>query len=187
MHISFVYGLHTIGARRALWEELSGIDVALATIGDFNSVFEVGHRIGGNLVSLQEISDGTDFIVKYHINFVRSMGHYFSWHYYEDGVVGIRSRIDHYLANNKWLFQFNGAIGSYFNHGLSDYSPLLLQVSMENSGGCMPFRFLNHLAKHPPFLLVVKAIWDNSYTLSMKGIWNTLKLIKVELKKLHVT
>lgn len=65
---SFVYGLHVVGDRRRLWQELDdicrGVNCPWVALGDCNAVYEVGHRVGGKPVAMLEMEDGCNFIVE---------------------------------------------------------------------------------------------------------------------------
>lgn len=54
--VSFVYGLHSVGAYRKMCDELNNIagkiTMPWVAIGDFNVVYDIEHRAGGNEVSM---------------------------------------------------------------------------------------------------------------------------------------
>lgn len=99
--LACVYGLHSIGARKALWKELEmlagTIVVPWLAMGDFNAIFEVDHREGGNEVAFQEMVDERTFLDDYHVGCLKTVGHYYSWLNKDHNGGGIRSRIDHCL------------------------------------------------------------------------------------------
>lgn len=71
-------------------------------MGGFNSVFASDHGVSSNLISDQELVDGCTFMASNNLNFVKTEGHFFSWHCIEEGKVKIMSRIDHYVVNHEW-------------------------------------------------------------------------------------
>lgn len=148
-----MYGLHSSGARKLLWEELAhvvgSVDVPWVAIRDFNVVYEVGHREGGNVVATHEMVDALEFINAYHIGNLNSVGHYFSWHNIDNNGSGIRSRIDHCFRNDIWFSKFPNSVVQYLNPILSDRTPLKLSVNVEVVQGGRPFRYFNHLLMHP--------------------------------------
>lgn len=73
----------------------------------------------------------------------------------------------------------------YLNPGLSDHSPLVLEIADGSKVGGRPFRFFNHLVEHPDFLGVISKVLRRSPTGPVKLIWQTLKNIKVRLKEMH--
>jgi hypothetical protein len=86
---------------------------------------------------------------------LKSLGHYYSWTNSSDGDRRILSRIDHALGNNDWMANFINCSVNYMNAGVSDHSPLVVKVKEDTGGGGRPFRFLNHLASHKQFDLIV--------------------------------
>lgn len=54
----------------------------------------------------QEMVDGLDFMHKYSLGFLRSIGHYFSWHCVNEKGEDIFSRIDQCLGNDLWFEEF---------------------------------------------------------------------------------
>ena len=58
-HVTFVYGLHTIVARRELWDSLCTWSPSgpWMVLGDFNSILSQDDILNGNVVSMYEIAD----------------------------------------------------------------------------------------------------------------------------------
>lgn len=56
-----VYRWHNVLDRRSLWEDLcsvgNGVQGPWLIMGDFNAIYEIGHRKGGNQVTEKEMDD----------------------------------------------------------------------------------------------------------------------------------
>lgn len=82
MCVSFVYGMHTITERRELWHELSRLNpskCALLILGDFKVVFDIDHSLNGAPVNEAEIRDENVCMHKLDLQFLKSMGQFYSW------------------------------------------------------------------------------------------------------------
>lgn len=71
------------------------------------------------------------------------------------------------------------------NPGLSDHSPLLLEVGGNDLGGGRPFQLFKHMITHPEFLVIVSRVWSLSRPQTLKQIWYTIKEMKKDIKGLH--
>lgn len=72
MEVAFSYGLHSLGDRKKLWEELditSGNWIQLGIImGHLNIIFDAS-----------ELEDGCDWLARNSMGFPKTQGHFFSW------------------------------------------------------------------------------------------------------------
>ncbi|XP_056691623.1 uncharacterized protein [Spinacia oleracea] len=117
--ITFVYGLHTVETRKALWSALSGIaDMVPSSpwlvLGDFNAVLASHDR-----------TNGTSGL----------------------GDSRVPSRIDIALENGCWMLKYGHLAVDYLNPSISDHSPLLLKFGDDHREGGRPFKFFNFLLK----------------------------------------
>lgn len=64
VHISVVYGLHTIDTRKSLWRDLAPLAVSTPwlILGDFHSVLYTQDRVNGAPVSNYETQDFAGFL-----------------------------------------------------------------------------------------------------------------------------
>lgn len=190
MNIYFVYGLHTILDRRSLWEELQKHERSCVgewvAIGDFNCVFESEHRVNGRPVTEAETADSVNWMNGGGLGFVKSLGHYYSWSKKGTRIDRIYSRIDHCVANAKWLMKYDNVCVHYLNPSLSNHSPLLFQTQGTDESGGRPFRVFDHLLDHPAFPGIIEEEWGKP--VSGKGfqlVYSKLDNIKRRLKNLH--
>ncbi|KAL6518076.1 hypothetical protein OROMI_033777 [Orobanche minor] len=93
-----------------LWDRLSlvveqEVGVNVCIIGDFNSILEVGERVGvGGPGDGRERREFRDFVEKANLIDVKIHGRKFTW-YMSNGSC--KSRIDRALVNEKWLEVWN--------------------------------------------------------------------------------
>lgn len=72
------------------------------------------------------------------------------------------------------------------NPGISDHTPLSIQLKEAVKRGPKPFRFLNCLAEHKDFLSVVANAWCRPTSKKhMEDIWWKLKVLKKDLKQIN--
>lgn len=126
-------------------------------------------------------------MVDCNLSFVKSVGHYFSWHSSSGTENRILSRIDHGIVNDLWMLNHSETVIQYLHHGISDHTLLLLVYGEGVKSGSRPFRFFNHLLLQPKFEEKVKDIWSRHNITSMKDLWNVLRQDKQNLKEMNVS
>ncbi|XP_019236893.1 PREDICTED: uncharacterized protein LOC109217117 [Nicotiana attenuata] len=172
LHLKAVYGLHTIEARKELWEELKGVSISVQRPWQF-----------GNPVQENEIRDYNDFIQASGMIELRAIGRKYTW---SNGQIW--SRIDRALVNAEWLMTAAITEVMILNPGISDHTPLSIQLKDDVHISPKPFRFLNCLADYTDFLKVVANTWcETTGKQHMHDIWWKLKAMKKELKQLNHT
>lgn len=123
MCISFVYGLHTLVESRELWQELSTIGTQKSPwliLGDFNAVFNIDQRINGALITETEIKDGNICMQKLELQFLKTIGLFYSWNKGSQGDHRIFSR-GHSMRNKEWM----GLYGEIYVEYLPSFIPRL--------------------------------------------------------------
>lgn len=79
--INAVYGLHTIGDRKVLWESPrishQSISIPWLIVSDFNTVFSAKHRVNRAEVTSAEFKDGSDCLEDLGLSMIKSSGHFF--------------------------------------------------------------------------------------------------------------
>lgn len=61
--------------------------------------------------------DANDFMEKYHIGVIKSVGHFYSWHGVDNNGEAIMSRIDHFFVNGQWFSYIPNVATHYLNLG----------------------------------------------------------------------
>lgn len=99
--ITFAYGFVTIGDGKSLWAGLYDIVVSVlgpwCLVGDFNAIFSLEHRQGGNTPSSYEMKDLCYRHNELQVYPIKSVGG-FTW----NNRDGIKSKIDHIFGNVGW-------------------------------------------------------------------------------------
>lgn len=114
------------------------------------------------------------------LEFLKSVGQFYSWSQRGDNDHRIQSRIDHYLCNPMWLQNYGGSYVHYQSPGVSDHTLLIVFCEQLEGGGGRPFMFVNKLAEHGDFLKIVSEEWGQWFF----GIVERLKSTKRKLKTL---
>ncbi|XP_056698287.1 uncharacterized protein [Spinacia oleracea] len=186
-----VYGLHSVGHRQALWDELNHLSTSSSAspwlvAGDFNSILYSGDRINGNAVSNAETRDFNQCISDCDLNELHSTGWFFSWSSKGTDDPRVCSRIDRAFGNMKWMDSFSELSTKYLNPSLSDHSPIIIPCITNPSSGGRPFKFLNYLADHSSFESIMGECWNREDRgRPMAQIWFKLNRVKHKLKVLH--
>lgn len=131
--VVFVYGLHSIGDRKGLLDELGqyvqGCNEELVVLWDFNTIFDLS-KINWWRISIHETEDGDAWMKKYGLGFARLVGHLYSWSKMGNVEDKIYSSIGHYIANSAWLMKYEEVVIQYLNPGISDQLPLILRIGV---------------------------------------------------------
>ncbi|XP_021765923.1 uncharacterized protein LOC110730426 [Chenopodium quinoa] len=131
IHLTVVYGLHSIHDRLPMWEGIRKISIQHSRwlcAGYFNYVLHTSDRFHGTDVTDYETRD-------------------------------FRVWIDRVFGNQAWLASHGHVETVYLPPSLSNHSPVLLDICSAPAGRGRPFRFLNCIADHPDFLNNVSQAW----------------------------
>ncbi|KAJ6291204.1 hypothetical protein OIU76_023294 [Salix suchowensis] len=182
-HITFVYGLHTIVARRALWDSLRDwcLPSPWMVLGDFNSLLSQDDKLNGTAVSMYETADFNKCCLDLGFYDLSYTGCHFSW---SNGSVW--SKLDRVLVNPHWSSLHSTAHVHFGNQGaFSDHSPVLVRLDPLVPGQ-RSFKFFNMWASHSDFLHTVSEGWQNVVMGSpMFSLCKKLKGLKRPLKQLN--
>ena len=98
------------------------------------------------------------------------------------------SRIDRAYVNEAWNVRFHDVSVWYLPSGISDHSPLLVELGSQDKGGGRPFKFQNIVADHKNFMEIVQIAWESvDGHFKMQSLWVKLKAVKQAVKQLHQT
>lgn len=188
--LTVVYGFNAIEQRRSLWEEIKclsqGTSMPWVIGGDFNAVLTPQDRLCGNPISSAEIQDFSECIATAGLTELPWRGDFYTWTNKLDVGSRIYSRIDRMLGNNAWMRNWKHISTEYGLPSVSDYSPMILQVSQGPKPPKSPFRFFNVWKDHVEFLPVVTRYWTSRTKRgSMKHLWYNLKKLKSDFKQLN--
>lgn len=94
--LSVVYSLHTIGNRKELWSQLMRVATASPWLvgGDFNTMFSMDAKLGGNPINYNDIVDGIEWLQNTFLEELRCLGPKYSWSNRQMGNNRIYSKFD---------------------------------------------------------------------------------------------
>lgn len=122
-----------------------------------------------------DVANGCEMMLDFNLSFVKSVGHYYSWHSSSGIENRILSRIYHGIVNELLMLNNARTILQYLHHGISNHTPLLLMYGKCVKGGGRPFRFFNQLFQQPNFEEKVRDIWLRQNIDYMKDLLFILK------------
>ncbi|XP_070004802.1 uncharacterized protein [Nicotiana sylvestris] len=141
----------------------------------------VEDRKYGNPITEIETKDFSDFLFYTGVTEMKSVGREYTWtnkHVY--------SKIDRVLVNSEWCIKNHHLEANIMDPHFLDHSPLCIKLEEELQAGPRPFRFLNYLVDHENFIKVMEAAWNQRTNENgMNKIWQKLKVVKQEMKKLN--
>ncbi|RZB61395.1 Transposon TX1 149 kDa protein [Glycine soja] len=184
-HVSFIYGLHSIMARRSLWINLNSINANMncpwLLISDFNSIMSPTDRFNGAELNAYELQDFVDCYSDLGLGSINTHGPLYTW---TNGRVW--SKLDRALCNQAWFNSFENSACEVMEFiSISDHTPLVVTTELVVPRGNSPFKFNNDIVDHPNFLRIVADGWkQNIHGCSMFKVCKKLKALKAPLKNL---
>ncbi|XP_028206366.1 uncharacterized protein LOC114389839 [Glycine soja] len=185
LQVSFIYGLHSIMARRSLWINLNSINANMncpwLLIGDFNSILSPTDRFNGAEPNAYELQDFVDCYSDLGLGSINTHGPLYTW---TNGRVW--SKLDRALCNQAWFNSFGNSVCEVMEFiSISDHTPLVVTTELVVPRGNSPFKFNNAIVDHPNFLRIVADVWkQNIHGCSMFKVCKKLKALKAPLKNL---
>ncbi|XP_021737701.1 uncharacterized protein LOC110704215 [Chenopodium quinoa] len=183
IHLTVIYGLHSIHDRLPMWEGIRNISIQHSPwlyAGDFNSVLHTLDRLHGTGVTDYETRDFQSLVDDLDLTEVKSKGAFYSWSNKAHTGPRTLSRIDRVFGNQAWLDSHGHVETVYLPPSLSDHSPILLDICPAPSGKGRPLRFLNYIVDHPDFLDTVSQAWCSG-----SSVWQKLNSVKSSIKSLN--
>ncbi|XP_062108179.1 uncharacterized protein LOC133819045 [Humulus lupulus] len=181
--LTFVYGYNTIEERKSLWNNLVQLKFPVSSwliLGDFNSVFNVDDRNGGNPITHNEMADSNHWLSQVHIEALKSHGSVFTWTNNQAGTNRIYSKIDHIFVNEEWHDHFPNSAARFSWESISDHCSCVVSTTTLEAIGIKPFRYYNFWANHPEFKSLVEQNWKKP--LSARGLKGEAKACYSEAK-----
>ncbi|KAK6162507.1 hypothetical protein DH2020_002348 [Rehmannia glutinosa] len=183
---SFIYGYHTVGSRKPLWDDLisfgENCSLPWIAIGDFNNVLNANEKCNGKDVTSDELKHFEECCVLTGLTDLRSMGCNFTWTNNE-----VWCKLDRAMVNKHWFDQGLDGMANFLPSGcLSDHSPCIVSLLDVIANTNRPFRFFNMWASHTDFNDLVATNW-NLYVRGTKQfmLCKKLKHLKRPLKELN--
>lgn len=153
-------------------------------LGDFNVVRFRYEREGGSSDWPSFMSDFDEVICSAGLEDLRFSGGLFTWH--NGRMQGhILSKLDRALVNATWLSSFEASCVEFLPFGVSDHSPVVVDIGVQIPKVRRPFKFFNHWVEFEDFFPLVEAVWRMEVDgYAMFKLYKKLKVLKVALKDL---
>ncbi|XP_074277918.1 uncharacterized protein LOC141601526 [Silene latifolia] len=188
IYVTMIYGSNDGSHRDRLWEELRSVAGTVTNwivLGDFNIVRGLEERIGPNHPSITEIMAFNQCLLDISLDDAHNFGLEHTWTNKREPTARIWSRLDRVLLNSDWLIQFPTTNVQVLPSGISDHSPLLVEVT-NGYKIRRQFSYFNYWEDHKDYRASVTAAWD----VSVKGnhifkLFTKLKNVRSNLISLH--
>ncbi|XP_077237123.1 uncharacterized protein LOC143878767 [Tasmannia lanceolata] len=163
-NLTCIYARNKVIDRRVLWNQLHSISLNIVlpwiTTGDFNVTRFSDERIGGANPNAVEMDEFNNWVDSCYLFDLRSQGQSLSWNNRsKTGNLKLR-RLDRAMVNSAWLENFPRSTNSYHHPGLSDHSPLIIQLDNNPHTIKIPFRFQSMWLEDSSVYEVVERAWQ---------------------------
>ncbi|GAV91822.1 Exo_endo_phos domain-containing protein [Cephalotus follicularis] len=156
VHISFVYGLCDRNARQGLWCELNHYADQFrqdpwVVMGDFN-VTRFGSEHSASRTIRKAMQEFNSAILAAELEDIKGSGQFYTWSNMRSGEGAISKKLDRALGNWQWFNVLGDTYAHFHSPGISDHSPISIQVRHRVQYRGRPFKFINFWAKNERFL-----------------------------------
>ncbi|XP_057969501.1 uncharacterized protein LOC131158650 [Malania oleifera] len=185
-YVSFVYGLHTIVARRPLWQSIRDFSMTNTgpwmLLGKFNNVLYSNERRNGSEVTAYDTKDIKECFNECGLSDLSSSGSFFTW---SNGRSW--SKLDRAIANRDWFMAGLGAHAFFQLPGIySDHASCTITLLEDDDLGRRTFKYFNMWGQHCNFQDVVRKVWSRDVAgCRLFRLATKLKALKGPLKELN--
>ncbi|XP_074267229.1 uncharacterized protein LOC141590547 [Silene latifolia] len=189
-YFTLVNGFNKAADRECLWIDMRRyaitVDGAWLVGGDFNSLMNVGERIGGANVTLVDILPMRTAIADCQLQEGKVIGSYFTWNNKHEDGTKVYSKIDRVLINDEWLQMFPDSVAHFLPEGLFYHCPCVINFTMASTKRQKSFKYFNMWALADNFEDVVSTGWQAEIQgTPMYRVTKKLKGLKHSLKQLN--
>ncbi|KAM6563483.1 hypothetical protein CsatB_023481 [Cannabis sativa] len=185
---TFVYAFNELEGRKLLWANLKNLAThePWMVMGDFNDILLKEERIGKK-VKFNAATDFIDCVGTCQLKDIKYSGSYYTWNNKRQGSERICSKIDRFLANQRWLDSFSSTEAIFAAEELFDYTIAIIALSHEIVNGKKPLKYFQMWTSHPQYSKIVKGVYNQGITGSkMYQVISKLKKLKVAFKELNM-
>ncbi|GAV73953.1 Exo_endo_phos domain-containing protein [Cephalotus follicularis] len=180
--ISFVYGMCDSRIRKQLWADILYCANRFRKspwilVGDFNVTRSIQEHNNNDRIT-KAMEDFNSTIRAAELEDLKTTGLKFTWNNMRSGSAAISKKLDRTKGNWQWFKCFGDSYVHVYSPGISDHSPMSIQLMQQVRTAGRPFKFLNFWADQPEFLSIVREEWAKTY----KG--SLLKIVQLKLKGL---
>ncbi|CAI9094645.1 OLC1v1030420C1 [Oldenlandia corymbosa var. corymbosa] len=113
-------------------------------------------------------------------------GKLYTWYNNRVGEERVYAKLDRALVNGEWVDTFPDSLVSVQMEGISDHTPLVVQIENKIQKKATPFKFFNMWSLKDQFRVIVQRSWDQPVEgTRMFQICEKLKRLKYPLKQLN--
>ncbi|XP_074314069.1 uncharacterized protein LOC141649273 [Silene latifolia] len=160
---SMVYAFNDTTERKTLWTDLNNLASSISSpwivCGDFNCVLSPSERLGGQ-TSEEEMEDFQACIDNCALIDSPAIGSFYTWNNKQVPSSRVYSRLDRALVNQEWLQIRPDSFAHFYNEGLFDHTPCIVQAAPDTFMGRRSFKYFNMWSQTDDFLPCVKQVWD---------------------------
>ncbi|XP_074290917.1 uncharacterized protein LOC141617645 [Silene latifolia] len=172
-----VYAYNDTTDKKCLWHDLCSFADSIhdpwILCGDFNCVLKSSERLGGSS-SDEEMKDFQECLDYCQMINSPAVGSYYTWNNKQEPQTRVYSRLDRVLVNNHWIHHRPNAYAHFYNEGIFDHIPCIIQAPAASMKGRRSFKYFNMWSKVPEFKPCITHHWNQS--------WQGTKMFKVVMK-----
>ena len=151
--------------------------------GDLNVTLAANEKKGGSIVRDPSREWVEDIILGWDLIDIKPSRGIFTWTNKSLGLGHIASRLDRFLVHSSFLSLGLHASSKIIPNCVSDHKPILLDLSLEEKLGPIPFRFSPLWIQQEGFYHLVSSSWNQKITGNPSFTWEEkLRRLKHELK-----
>ncbi|XP_077226326.1 uncharacterized protein LOC143865431 [Tasmannia lanceolata] len=129
-------------------------------MGDFNIIRFASEFLGGTGPSARDMEDFNSWIDECSVSDLRSFGQTLSWNNQSNENNWKFRRLDRVLVSEEWLYQYPSSFTSYLHPGLSDHTPITIQLNQSPQIPKPPFKFFSMWLEDLSVFEVVERAWN---------------------------
>ena len=187
---TFIYGYNTGMARKELWSDLISISLSSQSsnhlaLGDFNVTLSPEEVSDANFGWNTEIMDFNSTVNKCCLVDLRYNGEQFTWTNRRFGKNDFTQRkLDRALVNQTWIDHFSDSFAHFPAPGISDHSPIVVNINNTKVRKGRAFKFYNYWTKLDHYAENVQTVWDQPFAGTAQFILcQKLRFLKHALKR----
>ncbi|KAK3189472.1 hypothetical protein Dsin_029033 [Dipteronia sinensis] len=154
-------------------------------LSDFNVSRSVGESIGGCSRISGAMEEFNDCLQSLELDDLRFSGFLHTWcNKRSNGCIS--KKLDRVLVNNDWLVKFENSEAIFLPPGISDHSPSVVKLGLQDIKKNRPFKIFNFLTDRADFLpLVDRCWWEQVHGTMQYKLCSKLRNLKKVLKTLN--
>ncbi|XP_074305919.1 uncharacterized protein LOC141641145 [Silene latifolia] len=188
---TIVHGFNKVAEREALWNNIRGYHGSITgpwiICGYFNAVMGSNERIGGNLVTHDDIMPLLQLVHDCNLVDLKAKENFSTWNNKHEIGNKVYSKIDRVLCNDDWVDIFPTSYVHFLPEGMFDHNPCLVKFDEEIQGKGRTFKYFNMWALAKEFEDIVTQGWSREIQeTAMFRVVMKLRGLKGDFKQLDI-